>query len=146
MHRDNIHQRDVLVDPRFSVDVATFAWVFALVRALAELKLVTGEFFRQVGVDELLLRVAVIPEDDLSRMTLCRVVHGQTRQLREDLPGYEVVLAVVEDRFRSLDIVRAVLHHSIPVLLVDRLVPRDVELHVENAQLDLELLQAHLLG
>ena len=109
--------------PGLSVDVSTLAGIFILVGTLTLLERVTGELFTQIGVDELGLRVLVVTEDDLGCMPLSRVVDSETAEFCQNAACGKVGLSVFEHCLGGDDVIRAVLDHTIPVLLVHRVVP-----------------------
>src|SRR3954447_7938818 len=78
-------------------------------------------------------------------MPLGRVINRKSTELRENLASNKISPATFQYRFSSLNIVNTVVHHLLPIAFVNWLIPRQVQFHMMNAQIDLELLQSLFL-
>src|SRR6185369_5613348 len=105
---------------------------------------IARELLREVGVLERTLRVAITVEYDPSGQLLGAVVHRHSSQLGQDLSSYPVTVPCLVNRLESHHVVSAVVHDALPLRLRNRLVPREIQLHMQDAQFNLELLQALL--
>ena len=160
VHGSHVEKCDIAVHARLGVDVTTLADLFALVRALSEVVDVPREMNRirpdlltvlellsrsQVGVDKLVLRLAVVPENDPGGVRVRGRVHRQSGNIGQHTTSDEVLVAIVEDRLRGGDVVCAVVRNLKDLVVRDRLVPRVLVLLVMDPELELELLETLLL-
>src|SRR5678815_5423879 len=107
---------------------------------------VAGELDGEVGVDEASLWVEVLPEYDSRSMFRSGVVDTETTELSQNLTSDPVTLTRFEHDLARANIVRAVVQNIPHPVFRDRLVPRQIQFHVEDTQLNLELLEALLDG
>ena len=91
----------------------------ALRRILAQilgLVILVGEFVEgipwkclaQIREWEFLLRILCVSEYDPGRMLVRRIIRRETGQIRQTLTGHEILMKMVEHRFRSSDIILAI--------------------------------------
>ena len=146
MHRLNIQQGHVLMVSRLGVDVSALADLLTTICRLAVLVLVAGEHLRQVCVLQVLLRVSLTLEYDLSCQLVSAGVDRETCDRSKDLPGLPVRLQMVPYLLCGDDVVVAICGDLLPHLLRHRFVPGKTELLVVDTQLDLPLLEGLLLG
>ena len=85
-------------------------------------------------------------EYDLRGVLVRRVVDGESRQLGQNLPGGPVTGEMVEHGLCGDDVVVAILGHLLPLVLGYGLVPGKTEFLVMDPELDLPLLEAHLVS
>ena len=105
---------------------------------------ISRERLVQVRVDELRLRTLLVSEYDLSGVVLCGVINRKTRKLRQNLTSNEILLTILKHSFRSDHVIDAILNHLWPQFLRHWLIPREIQLHVMNTELDFKLLQSLL--
>ena len=103
--------------------------------------------FRQISIVEDALRLTVVTKYNLGRQGICRVINRyisnpvqQFDQVNLDLTSYKVRFTSIKDRFRCNNIVITILSNLGPKFLINRLVPRQTEFLVVNAQLNLPFL------
>src|SRR5438046_457936 len=130
MHRSNIQKSNTSINSRFSIDIASFSWIFSPIAAFPKLEFVSGKFFAQVCIDKTTLRIFIIAEYDSSGMPLGRVINRKSTELRENLASKKISPATFQYRFSSLNIINTVFHHPLPIAFVNWLIPRQVQFHV----------------
>ena len=144
MHARNVEKCDVDVDSWFGVDVSTLTDLLPAIGRLAESVLIARELLTEIGVYELTLGVPVLSEDDELTVLVGRVIRSQTRQFGKHEAGLPVCMEVVEYLLGCNNIVIAVSRDFLPTILGNVFVPRNTQLLVVQAKLDLPLLEGHL--
>src|SRR5690606_12919300 len=123
MHRSHVQKSNVGVHARLRIYVATLADLFTSVGTLTMIVRISLEVNRiaidltrplmsssrgEVGIDELLLSVAISLEHDLRSVCLRRRVDRKTTQVRQNLSSHVVVLTRFERRLSGLHVISAV--------------------------------------
>ena len=74
MHARNVEKGDVDVDSWFGVDVSALTDLLPTIGRLAERVLIARELLTEIGVNEFILWIPVLPEDDELTVLVGRVI------------------------------------------------------------------------
>ena len=92
MHRSNIQKGHIGIHPWLRVDISSFTGDLPSVGALTMVEDITREDSVKMRVLELLLGLTIFSEHDLRSVSLRRMIHGQSTEVRQNLTSNIVAL------------------------------------------------------